>query len=525
MSTLSEVTRKIDAYTRARYPLVAVVTHEEERAVKMIESVVGERPDLPAAWEPRQVVTWSINRGVQGLRDVSPDATLDPIAALQELARYALTTRQPLAVVFFDFHHYLENPMIVRALRELAALFADETAHTAYFVGPAFTVPADLEKTVVLVDLPLPCEAELAEILATVERRLSANGIPVTLNGSRPELVRALRGLTAFEAHSVLLNAVVSQKGLNDECVPLVVKEKAQIVRKSGVLEFYDTTETVSNVGGLVYLKAAAAQNLATLEEGAREFGVDPSKGMLLVGVPGAGKSLLAKAIAGGRLPLLRLDIGALFGGIVGESEGNLRRALKTAEAVAPCILWIDEVEKGLSSQGGELDGGTSTRVFGSLLTWMQESDRDVFVIATANDVRSLRPEFLRRFSEIFWVDLPNAGDRREILEIHLRKRSRDPEKYVLETIVERTRGFTGAEIEKVVQGALKAAYFAKRQDVTNRDLLEAAGNVVPISTTMKEDIEELRIWARGRARPASEPFEADETRKPEKAGAGALVV
>jgi SpoVK/Ycf46/Vps4 family AAA+-type ATPase len=265
----------------------------------------------------------------------------------------------------------------------------------------------------------------------------------------------------------------------------------------------------------LEYLKEYAEIKRAAFSSKARAAGVDAPKGLLMVGVPGSGKSLSAKAIAGGQMPLVRMDVGALMGSLVGQSEANMRLALKTVEAIAPVVLWIDEIEKALGGMGGESDGGTSTRVFGTLLTWMQECPAPVYTVATANDVRSLRPELLRRFDDVMWVDLPNAESRREIMDVHLSKRGHDSkfdgDDY--EPVVSATWGFSGAEIEKVVKQAIERAFFQER-DLQANDLLEAARRIVPVSVTMADQINNLRSWATNRAIPASQPLEAKPVTK-----------
>jgi len=235
---------------------------------------------------------------------------------------------------------------------------------------------------------------------------------------------------------------------------------------------------------------------------------LDPQRGVLIVGVPGCGKSLTAKAVAGGTRPLLRLDVGALFGSLVGQSEAAARNALKTAEAVAPAVLWLDEIEKALGSSGGDMDGGTSQRVLGTILTWLEETEADVFVVATANDIASLRPELIRRFDEVFFVDLPQPEERRQIVAIHLAKRGRDPEGFDLAAVVEATTDFTGAELEKVVQAALRRGFADGGREITTQDLVAAASETVPLSTTMDEGIAHMRQWA-NRARPASSKQES----------------
>jgi SpoVK/Ycf46/Vps4 family AAA+-type ATPase len=314
--------------------------------------------------------------------------------------------------------------------------------------------------------------------------------------------------LTQFEAGSVILSAIVATREFSDGMVPFIVKEKAQIIRKSGVLEYYDQTVTMDQVGGLIHFKEYAEIKRAAFSVEARAAGVDAPKGVLLVGVPGTGKSLVAKAMAGGKMPLLRMDFGALLAGLVGKSEENLRLALKVAEATSPCVLWIDEIEKALGG-GGELDGGTAVRMLGSLLTWMQETTAPVYVFATANNVQALKPELLRRFDDIMWVDLPCRADRLQVFNVHLSKRNRviKSSGHKWEALLDTTWGFSGAEIEKVVKSAIERVFAAKK-DLTIDDLLDAASTIVPISVTMENQITNLRSWAATRAIPASDPLE-----------------
>jgi SpoVK/Ycf46/Vps4 family AAA+-type ATPase len=279
-------------------------------------------------------------------------------------------------------------------------------------------------------------------------------------------------------------------------------------VRKSGVLEYYDASETMQDVGGLDLLKDWLRKRRAAFSQEARAFGLPAPKGVLLLGVQGTGKSLSAKAIANlWNLPMLRLDVGRVFGSLVGASEANMRAAIRTAEAVAPCILWIDELEKGFAGvQGsGVSDSGTTARVFATFLTWMQDKRAPVFVVATANDVSQLPPELLRkgRFDEIFFIDLPTAAEREQIFAIHLRKRGRDPQHYDLKRLAAATEGFSGAEIEQVVVAGLFTAFDAGRE-LTTDDMLEEVRHTVPLAVMMREEIEELRTWAQLRTRPAS---------------------
>ena len=484
----------LDRFIRARYPIIVILSHEESRVLAEIKSLASNKS------RRARLVQWTYTNG---LVEFTPEGekpienTEDPAAALEYVIK-AKPETTPTLYVFFDLHPMLNDAKVIRQLRDVAAAF-ETTKDNLVLISPAMQIPSDLEKTVALIDWPLPDMDELSGILGSCETNLPEK-VKVTLNGSREKVVQSLQGLSAFEASSVLLSAVVATKELGESAIPHIIKEKAQIIRKSGVLEFFDTQITMSNVGGLQHLKQYANIKRTAFSERAKAAGVDTPKGVLLVGVPGTGKSLSAKAIAGGQMPLLRMDIGALMGGLVGQSEANMRAALKVAEAVAPCVLWVDEIEKGLA-QGGDLDGGTSSRVFGTLLTWMQETAAPVYVIATANNAASLKPELLRRFDDIFWVDLPDAKSRREIFEIHLTKRNH-PVSLVTNDLVAATWGFSGAEIEKVVKASIETCFFGGDK-LTSSHLLSHAQEIVPVSRTMKEQINTLRTWANERARKA----------------------
>lgn len=489
--------QNLDTMIRARYPIIAIISHEESRVMAAIHEVSGEK---------RTVVEWSFTSGLKGLPNVQADMTEDPSAALKEVASFDEDGEEtPVLFVFKDLHNFMKiDPKTMRYLREIAVRF-ETRRHNLILLSPNMDIPADLEKSVVVIDWPLPDTDELANILTTAEKDLPTQiEIKLGTNGKRDAVIQTMRGLTEMEAKNVLKGGVVATRELSESIIPFIVADKAQIIRKAGVLEYYDQTVTMQEVGGLDGLKDYANLVRASFSAKARAAGVDTPKGVLLVGPPGSGKSLSAKAIAGGQMPLLRMDVGALMGGLVGQSEGNMRAALKVAEAVAPCVLWIDEIEKALGGMNsGENDGGTSTRVFGTLLTWMQETKFPVYVVATTNDVRGLRPELLRRFDDVMFVDLPNANSRFEILNVHLAKRNKTV-KGSLADIINATWSFSGAEIEKVVKLAVKRAFVA-RKELTAADLLEAAKNIVPVYTTMKEQIDFIREWCRTRAIPAGD--------------------
>jgi ATP-dependent 26S proteasome regulatory subunit len=374
-------------------------------------------------------------------------------------------------------------------------------------------IPPDLEKEVTIVDFPLPSEDEIRAVLdKMVETNAAAGGrVRIDLDSlGRERLVKAALGLTLNEAENAYARSMVNDGVLDAADVDVVLEEKRQTIRKSGLLEFVNVDVSLDDVGGLQNLKRWLSKREGSWLDQAAAYGLPAPRGVLITGVPGCGKSLTAKAIAAAwELPLLRLDIGRVFAGLVGSSEQNMRTAIRTAEAIAPCVLWIDEIEKGFSGVGGAGgDGGTSSRVFGSFLTWMQEKTKPVFVMATANNINALPPEFLRkgRFDEIFFVDLPTRAERRQIWELHVAKRVRGEAAGVvsndataLETLADQTEGYSGAEIEQAVIIGLFDA-FADRRSLTLADLERAVANMVPLSVTQAEQIAAIREWAALRA-------------------------
>jgi AAA+ superfamily predicted ATPase len=514
-------TEQLDRYIRARYPLIAVISHEENRVFNQIRLVAKARK--------RRVIVWTITGGMQEVKPINggaftpggefdADSTREPIAAFEEILKLE-DKNDPdakdnaILFVFKDFHNIINlgggrfDPIMTRYLRDITAKFST-SYHNIVFLSPSFQIPPDLEKTLAVINWPLPETDELKKILENCEKDLPAKK-QNTLEGDRSQIIGAMRGLTAFESESVLLSSIVATDELGDSCIPFIVEEKSQIIKKSGVLEYFDTSVTMDNIGGLTRLKEYAAMKKAAFSERARLAGIDAPKGVLLVGVPGTGKSLSAKAIAGGTMPLLRMDVGSLMAGHVGESESNMSQALKVAEAVAPCVLWIDEIEKALGGveSSAESDGGTLARVFGAFLTWMQETKSPVYVVATANDARGLKPELISRFDDILWVDLPNKEARAAILNIHITKRGYNSCDYELEKIADAVYGYSGREIEKVVKTAIEKAFFLCRP-LEQNDFIRAASQIVSINVTMKEKIETLRAWANNRAMPADEPLE-----------------
>ena len=459
----------------AKFPIIYLLTHEEERAVAAVRAMAAGLP----------VRVWSLLRGFEDGIGAG-----DPFAAVREATGH---TRAGL-FIFLDLHPFLADPRMVRAIRDLAQV-APLAHRTAMFVMPRAVVPPELEKEVAIVDVPLPGTAELQGFL---EQEQGAGNAAAPFENPG-EAVRAARGLTADEARRAFRLALAEPD--RGAALRRVVDEKKRILRQSASLEFVEETAAFAEVGGLDALKAWVQARSRAFGDEARKFGLPAPRGVLLLGVQGCGKSLAAKATAGTfRLPLIRLDFAAVFASP--SPEDTLRQALRVAEAMAPTVLWIDEIEKGL---GGATAGAADTRVFGSFLTWMQEKRDAVFVAATANDIEGLPPELARRgrFDDIFFVDLPALKEREEILEIHLRARGRDPAAFPVEKLARAAEQFSGAELEQVVVAALYRA-FGRGAELAAADLERAAAEVVPLATTYEERLQALREWARTRARRAS---------------------
>jgi AAA+ superfamily predicted ATPase len=513
---MNDTLNRLENMIRARYPIVAVLSHEETRVMSGLEDIARSRRMALYSWS--FVTGWKLiaNRTEcteAALPGFKAEETIDPGMALNALMDYPVDQKYASIFVMRDLHTVLgdksrPNPKIERFLREIAARF-EVSRHSLILLSPDFSLPTDLEKTISVLDYPLPSTSELSSILSRAKADIPET-IPVKLNGSADQVINSMRGLTAFEAASALRSGIVSNGELSDGVIPFIIREKSQIIKKSGVLEYYDNVVTMQDVGGLDTLKAYATRKRAAFSTRASDYGLDTPRGVLLVGVPGTGKSLSAKAIAGAfQMPLLRMDVGALMGGLVGQSESNTRQALKVAEAVAPAVLWIDEIEKALGGSGGERDGGTSQRVFGTILTWMQEKTAPVYVVATANDITALKPELVSRFDDVIFVDLPARKSRAEILTVHLAKRHQNPAQFDLDAVSDALWGYSGREIERVVRSAIEEA-FCSDAPLTTDHLLRAANELVPTSVTMKDQIDKIRAWAEtSQARQAAAPLEA----------------
>ena len=493
---------ELELLIRSRYPILYLLSWEEGRAERLLRDLGGTLN--------KKVYVWSITRGFEGgLAGLNP-AVNDPQGNSPFSALNAVAASPERAIfVLKDFHAFMDRPEVVRAMRDLVGALK-QSFKTLVLLAPVQTIPRELEKDITVLDLPLPDAAEIGSILDAIIA--SVRNDPRVQISAGPELrervVKAALGLTANEAENVFAKAVVHGRTLDENDLPLILAEKKQILRKMGMLEYYDLTEGIGEVGGLDELKRWLGARTAAFSERARAYGLPEPKGLLLLGVQGCGKSLTAKAIASlWKLPLLRLDVGALFGSFIGSSEENLRKAIRIAESLSPCVLWLDEIEKGFSGVGGSgaSDAGTSARVFGGFLTWLQEKSKPVFVVATSNNIEHLPPELLRkgRFDEIFFVDLPDAAEREGIFRIHLQKKRRDPAKFDLKRLAAASDGFSGAEIEAaIIEGMYEA--FAASRDIATGDVETAMRGTVPLSKTSLESIARLRHWAATRCRPAS---------------------
>ena len=474
---------------------MAVDTLEEDRLVELLGRV-ARRLDVP-------LYTWSRTQGL--VREGKEQATYDTADPFKMLAHLEAAAA-PGVVLLADFHPYLEDPLLVRKLREALPAFTSDR-RALVLSGHGVRLPPEIGKQGVPYRLSLPdledIQAELREVVRTAARE---DQVRIEVREEEADaMARELQGLTRDEIRRTLRRAMVEDGRLTRADIELIRAAKRESLGQTGLLEFIPTAE-VEPIGGMGALRSWLDKRRNALGDEARQFGLEPPRGVLLMGVQGCGKSLMARNVAAEwGLPLVRLDPGALYDKYVGETERNLRQALDTADAMSPAVLWIDEIEKGFARDGGEADGGVSGRLLGTFLTWLQERQSRVFVVATANDVDRLPPELLRkgRFDEIFFVDLPEAAERRDILALHLARRDRDPERFDLDQLATAAEGFSGSELEQAVVAGLYTA-FAEETDLDHETLVAEIESAVPLSVTLAERVETLRLWARGRAVPAA---------------------
>lgn len=515
---------------KANYPLIYLATSEYDRTKQYVRRIANTNNFKFINWDSVNGLKeyYLTKEGKSDSRDFGgePKETRDYQFVLNYIKSQTDkddTIEGEAKEIYFleDFQPFLRETNVVVMLRKLAERFRYYDKHIL-IVGPLVKLPLEIEKFVTVLNIPLPDRTDLEKRLDSVLGK-DEDGKQIEINDDLKKFhIDSALGMTDVEAN--LAFRLAKQKvGLDSkEASRLIANEKEQIIKKSGILDYFQINQDLDNtVGGLDNLKNWLKQRSKAFESKAQKFGLKEPKGILLLGVPGCGKSLTAKCIASEwKQPLLRLDVGKIFQAEVGASENNIRQAIATAEAVAPCVLWIDEIEKGLNTGSGEKDGGTNSRVFSTILTWMQEKTKPVFVVATANDISHLPPEFLRkgRFDEIFFVDLPNVDERKHIFKIHLNKYGQSGITN-FDELADKSKFFNGAEIEETVKEAMFISYIENQDTihVTIKHLMEAIAPIIPLAQTMKNKIDGLREWASVRARPASSSTNLEKLKDEDK--------
>jgi SpoVK/Ycf46/Vps4 family AAA+-type ATPase len=502
-------------------PIVVMETVEEVRAVRLVRAACAALNLATFEWS---IASGLARCGGDGAGPALELGRLPAHGAESDVNAQAIyNSREPAqmlgnlegitvdaAFILKDLQRHMEDAVVVRRLRDVGQKFSPNR-RTVILTAPSITIPPELASLVEFLELPLPDRQRLHQIIDEVTERLSkAHTLRRTLDPAGLEaMVDNLRGLTEEEAERTISQAIVGRYGLTPEIVTDVLRSKKEMLRRSDMLEFVDVSNTLASVGGLENLKRWLAQRQGTWEDQAKAFGLEPPRGVIILGVQGCGKSLCAQAIAGEwRVPLVKFDTAAIFDKYIGETEKRIRKVFQIAEELAPCVLWIDELEKVFAGSGPDsasVDAGVSARILAAFLSWMQDRKAPVFVAATCNNVSALPPELIRkgRFDELFFVDLPNQAERQQIFAIQLARRKRNPADFNLAQLAAAAQGYSGAEIEAAVQSALYAAYSSKHPLAT-QTLLDALTHTVPLSTTRAEEIQALRSWAHSRAVPAS---------------------
>jgi SpoVK/Ycf46/Vps4 family AAA+-type ATPase len=492
LMTTNETLEDLRSRILSRYSLLFLRTYEEDRWELLLS-------DLALEME-RGLVVWSITSGPQPVLDSKQTGKPDALELLDQITRFA----SDHLFLLKDFHPFLDDIRVVRKLRDILPLLAEQRK-TILWMGPVENIPIELAKDVTSIELPFPGLEEMTEVLREAAR-LQMPDCELTRD-QEEHMVKAVLGLTSREAQKAFSRALTGREEITEDVYPALVAEKRHMVQGSDLLEFFDLDESIDNIGGLEALKEWVKQRAQAYSSDARERGISYPKGVLLAGVQGCGKSLSAKAIA--RVlgfPLVRMDIGNLLESTRGGSEQNLREVLNLMEMIAPSVLWLEEIDKAFAGFDSEAGGdATMSRIVARFLTWLQEHTSPVFVVATANNVSKLPPELLRRgrFDEMFFVDLPNFYERKMIFEIHLKKRGWKPDKFEIETLSNNTDGYSGAEIEQIVNASIIESYSQGRM-LSQKDLNDAQESLVPLSVTMEDQIFGLREWARTRCRPAT---------------------
>jgi ATP-dependent 26S proteasome regulatory subunit len=524
----SDALERLKVLIDSSTPIVVMETVEEMRAVRMVRAACAALNLATFEWSVASGLMRcgsTVGEVVTGGYDFSEHAMGGHAGqeSIEQNAKALYNSREPAqmlanlegisieaAFILKDLHRHMEDPVVVRRLRDVGQRFA-ANRKTIVLTAPKIEIPPELRSLVEFFELPLPDRPRLRQIIdetlarvaktRTLQRRLDAAGLDA--------MAENLRGLTEEEAERAVSQALVTRYALCPEIVTDVLEEKKSLLKRTEMVEFVEASDNMANVGGLENLKHWLRQRRGAWEDSAREFGLEPPRGMIILGVQGCGKSLCARAVAGEwELPLVKFDTSAVYDKYIGETEKRIRKVFQVAEGLAPCLLWIDELEKVFAGSGPDsasADAGVSSRLLASFLSWMQDRKAPVFVAATCNNVTVLPPELIRkgRFDELFFVDLPNQTERKQIFAIQLAKRKRNPAEFDLEEVAVAAKGYSGAEIDAAVQGALYAAY-SEKKPLTTQSLADALAQTVPLSTTRAEEIAELREWARTRAVPAT---------------------
>ncbi len=483
--------KDLEALLNSSIPMVSIESREERRIVSLFERLI---PHVHRAF-----FRWTVTEGLKRM-DVDMPAQLHNTKPIELLTQIKLTGDAGVYLLF-DFHPFLEDHVVIRLLKDIAQKYVD-VPHTIIFISHEIRIPDDLKYYCVPYTLSLPNREKIEDIIRSEARTWSQLNKDLRIIVNKEllgQLINSVSGLPMDDVSRLIRSAIRDDGVLNQSDIADIAQAKFKLLNLGGVLSFEYDMAQFADVGGLDNLKEWLAIRKEVFRAKAAMPGLDPPKGLLLLGVQGCGKSLAAKAVAGTwGVPLLRLDFGTLYNKFYGESEKNLRESLKMAEVMAPCVLWIDEIEKGISV--GDNDGGTSRRILGTLLTWMAEKKLNVFIVATANDIHSLPPELLRkgRLDEIFFVDLPDKDSREDIFRIHLDKRKQDPDSFDLPLLAEKSEGFSGSEIEQAIVSSLYRTY-AMKQKLNNTQILHELEITKPLSIVMAEHIEGLREWARDR--------------------------
>lgn len=516
---------ELSSLIKARFPIIYVITWEEKRLIESINNMVNNKQLFSS---PRPVWEWSVTEGLM----LNGKTEKADIKTSMRVLEFIDQQRDNGIFILKDLYSDLSRPSysidhaIIRKLKNLIWKIKQENYRKTIIISAHDKfIPEDLKKEILIKEFDLPTKSEIKDVLLSLIKQNKHNS-KLQLTPSEEtidKLCDAACGLTLHEAENAFALSIVKDGELNESDITTILDEKKQIIQRNGLLEFSTPNLKFDDIGGLENLKRWLLKRNDSWSDKAKLFNIPAPKGVLLTGLPGCGKSLMAKTISSlWNLPLLRLDIGTLFEGLVGSSERNMRNVIQTAEAMAPCVLWIDEIEKAFAGIGSSGDSGVSTRIFGTFLTWMQEKEKFVFVAATANRTDSLPPELMRkgRFDEIFFIDLPTKLERKVILNIHLKKRLNKPEicgdlevnDALINKLVDMTEGFTGSELEQLVITALFEA-FGEKRSVTLDDFIHAIQNTVSLRVTQAEEIERIRRWANQRAVSAT----SDEYREENK--------